>query len=92
MKVWLTQRLRALLEREDDAIQEMRRTWEPNCYCAEGEDFCGGYCACAMPAHTQHFPGPVPFTGGWCTLCAIDLAVMAAEHPILDHYAKPVVL
>ena len=30
------------------------------------EGFCGKCETCGKPGHTQHFPGPVPYTGSWC--------------------------
>jgi len=51
-----------------------------DCYCGslsdeflrkEGvpEGFCGICERCGRPGHTQHFPGPVPYTGAWCDRC-----------------------
>ena len=31
--------------------------------------FCGVCERCGEPGHTQHFPGPVPYTGAWCDRC-----------------------
>ena len=50
------------------------------CYCdslsAEWkaqQGYADGYCGvcerCGKPGHTQHFPGPVPYTGAWCDRC-----------------------
>lgn len=33
------------------------------------EGFCGVCERCGAPGHTQHFPGPVPYTGAWCDRC-----------------------
>ena len=33
------------------------------------EGFCGICERCGQPGHTQHFPGPVPYTGAWCDRC-----------------------
>lgn len=33
------------------------------------EGFCGICERCGKPGHTQHFPGPVPYTGAWCDKC-----------------------
>ncbi len=33
------------------------------------EGFCGICERCGKPGHTQHFPGPVPYTGAWCDRC-----------------------
>lgn len=53
-----------------------------NCYCdlwmtnprqLEQQGIPPGYCGicerCGKPGHTQHFPGPVPYTGAWCDHC-----------------------
>lgn len=50
-----------------------------NCYCnlwekspvtLEQQGIPHGYCGicekCGKPGHLRHFPGPVPYTGGWC--------------------------
>lgn len=38
-----------------------------------------GYCGicerCGKPGHTQHFPGPVPYTGAWCDRCVKIVAL-----------------
>ena len=44
--------------------------WKPNCYCKEGEKFCGECEECGKPGHTQHCPLPIPYTGSWCNKCA----------------------
>ena len=31
--------------------------------------FCGTCEFCGDFGHTQHYPGPVPYTGGWCDVC-----------------------
>ncbi len=33
------------------------------------DGFCGICERCGQPGHTQHFPGPVPYTGAWCDRC-----------------------
>ncbi|WP_438480372.1 hypothetical protein [Oleiharenicola lentus] len=33
------------------------------------EGYCGICERCGKPGHTQHFPGPVPYTGAWCDRC-----------------------
>jgi hypothetical protein len=58
---------------------EARKTWQPNCYCEPGEDYCGGLCACGAPAHMQHFPGPFPATGAWCDDCSFDIAFLVEK-------------
>ena len=55
---------------------------ERNCYCGLWDKnpalyeqqglpvgFCGVCERCGVPGHTQHFPGPVPYTGAWCDKC-----------------------
>jgi hypothetical protein len=50
------------------------------CYCSSSPDptrrergipdgFCGICERCGQPGHTQHFPGPIPYTGAWCDRC-----------------------
>lgn len=50
------------------------------CYCGSSsperraglgvpDGFCGICERCGTPGHTQHFPGPVPYTGSWCDRC-----------------------
>jgi len=50
------------------------------CYCASldagsrrEQNLPDGYCGicerCGAPGHTQHFPGPLPYTGAWCDRC-----------------------
>lgn len=39
------------------------------------EGFCGVCERCGAPGHTQHFPGPVPYTGAWCDRCVRIVAV-----------------
>jgi hypothetical protein len=48
------------------------------CYCRPGDHtehrrnrgipagYCGRCQVCAVPGHTCHFPGPLPYTGSWC--------------------------
>jgi uncharacterized membrane protein len=38
------------------------------------EGFCGICERCGQPGHTQHFPGPVPYTGAWCDACLPKVA------------------
>ena len=58
------------------------KSLERKCYCGlwetdpdhfrkEGipEGYCGICERCGKPGHTQHFPGPVPYTGAWCDRC-----------------------
>ena len=56
------------------------------CYCGslskeflEKEGIPDGYCGicerCGKPGHTQHFPGPVPYTGSWCDWCVKVVAL-----------------
>ena len=33
------------------------------------EGYCGICERCGKPGHTQHFPGPIPYTGSWCDHC-----------------------
>lgn len=37
--------------------------------------FCGTCERCGKPGHTQHFPGPVPYTGAWCDRCVKIVAL-----------------
>lgn len=57
-----------------------------NCYCGSfdreflrqqgiPEGFCGICERCGKPGHTQHFPGPVPYTGAWCDRCVKIVAL-----------------
>lgn len=39
------------------------------------EGFCGICERCGKPGHTQHFPGPVPYTGAWCDRCVRIVAL-----------------
>jgi hypothetical protein len=39
------------------------------------EGFCGICERCGQPGHTQHFPGPVPYTGAWCDRCVRIVAL-----------------
>jgi hypothetical protein len=64
------------------------------CYCdslsAEWKampDYQEGYCGvcerCGKPGHTQHFPGPVPYTGAWCDRCVKIVAyTWFLKHPV----------
>ena len=67
--------LKTLEEREVE-LEEAKRSWDPYCHCGEGARFCGE-CDCGAPGHTQHFPGAVPFTGGWCDDCAVEIKLLA---------------
>ena len=40
------------------------------------DGFCGICERCGKPGHTQHFPGPVPYTGAWCDWCVRIVAIM----------------
>ena len=79
-----TAALHVLLDDRADTVASLRQTWTPNCYCEAGQSFCGGYCPCGMPAHAQHYPGPFPGTGSWCTRCAIDISLMVDALPFVD--------
>ena len=46
---------------------------ERNCYCKQGQTYCGKCEICGALGHTSHFPGPVPYTGSWCDDCYIIL-------------------
>jgi hypothetical protein len=57
-----------------------------NCYCATQatetnphRELPPGYCGrcerCGKPGHTQHFPGPIPYTGAWCDRCVRIVAL-----------------
>lgn len=57
-----------------------------NCYChslsaefRHEQKIPDGYCGicerCGKPGHTQHFPGPVPYTGAWCDRCVKIVAL-----------------
>src|SRR5262245_22124667 len=37
-----------------------------NCYCRPGETHCGRCLVCGRAGHSCHYPGPLPFAGGWC--------------------------
>lgn len=37
--------------------------------------FCGVCERCSAPGHTQHFPGPIPYTGAWCDRCVRIVAL-----------------
>jgi hypothetical protein len=39
------------------------------------EGFCGVCERCGKPGHTQHFPGPLPYTGSWCDRCVKIVSV-----------------
>lgn len=63
-----------------------RRRSSRNCYCysmsdesRQEQDIPEGYCGtceeCGAPGHTQHFPGPVPYTGAWCDSCVKKVAL-----------------
>lgn len=39
------------------------------------EGYCGICERCGQPGHTQHFPGPVPYTGAWCDRCVRIVAL-----------------
>ena len=39
------------------------------------EGFCGICERCGKPGHTQHFPGPLPYTGAWCDRCVKIVAL-----------------
>lgn len=56
------------------------------CYCASlsaesrreqniPDGFCGICERCGAPGHTQHFPGPIPYTGAWCDRCVRIVAL-----------------
>lgn len=64
-----------------------------NCYCGlwekdpatlERQGIPRGYCGlcqrCGKPGHTQHFPGPVPYTGAWCDRC---VNIVRWTHPVV---------
>ena len=44
--------------------------WDKNQKVLEDQGVPRGYCSfcqkCKKPGHTRHFPGAVPYTGGWC--------------------------
>ena len=44
--------------------------WETNPAVFESLGYPRGYCGfcevCGQPGHTQHFPGPIPYSGCWC--------------------------
>ncbi len=61
-------------------------TKQRQCYCGSldadflrqqkiPEGFCGICERCGKPGHTQHFPGPVPYTGAWCDRCVKIVAL-----------------
>jgi hypothetical protein len=66
-----------------------------HCYChaTNAEDrrargipdgFCGICERCGQPGHTQHFPGPVPYTGAWCDRCVRIVAwTWPLKNPVL---------
>ena len=39
------------------------------------EGYCGLCERCGKPGHTQHFPGPLPYTGAWCDHCVKIVAL-----------------
>ncbi len=39
------------------------------------DGYCGVCERCGRPGHTQHFPGPVPYTGAWCDRCVRIVAL-----------------
>jgi hypothetical protein len=39
------------------------------------EGYCGLCERCGKPGHTQHFPGPIPYTGSWCDRCVKIVAL-----------------
>lgn len=48
------------------------------------EGFCGVCERCGQPGHTQHFPGPVPYTGAWCDRCVRIVArTWFLKNPVL---------
>lgn len=49
------------------------------------DGFCGTCERCGKPGHTQHFPGPVPYTGAWCDRC---VKIVAFTWP----FKNPVIL
>ncbi|AOS45699.1 hypothetical protein Verru16b_02786 [Lacunisphaera limnophila] len=63
------------------------------CYCAsldadfrQKQHIPVGYCGicerCGQPGHTQHFPGPLPYTGAWCDRCVKIVALTwPLKHP-----------
>ena len=67
--------LKTLAKHEADLV-DRRRTWKPNCYCEDGENYCGDCEACGAQGHTQHFPGPLPYTGGWCDECSLEISFL----------------
>ena len=70
--------LKTLAEHEAD-LSVAKWTWKPNCYCQEGERFCGDCDACGAEGHTQHFPGPLPYTGGWCDDCSVEISFLVEK-------------
>lgn len=48
------------------------------------EGYCGICERCGQLGHTQHFPGPVPYTGAWCDRCVKIVALTwPLKHPVV---------
>ncbi|MBK7232434.1 MAG: hypothetical protein IPH93_09240 [Saprospiraceae bacterium] len=58
---------------ENEVWEELLKDWKPNCYCEEGEEYCGTCEVCEKPGHLQQCPMPIPYTGCWCDECAKKL-------------------
>lgn len=57
------------------------------------EGFCGVCERCGKPGHTQHFPGPVPYTGAWCDRCVKIVAwTWPLTNPVVLFVAAVVVI
>lgn len=57
------------------------------------EGFCGVCERCGQPGHTQHFPGPVPYTGAWCDRCVKIVAwTWMFKNPVILFVAAVVVI
>ena len=55
--------------------------------------FCGVCERCGKPGHTQHFPGPVPYTGAWCDRCVKIVAfTWIFRNPVFIFFCLFVVL
>lgn len=65
-----------ILDEHEEELAELKKDWKPNCYCEEGERYCGK-CACGAEGHTQHFPGPFPLTAAWCDDCSLEIGYLA---------------
>lgn len=63
------------LDEHEEELTELKKDWKPNCYCKEGERFCGK-CSCGAKGHSQHFPGPLPLTSAWCDNCSLEIAYL----------------